>query len=144
MSAEATPMLENAILSAIAPEAASAILYHGEDHAQELSGRLKLTALDLVDLHPVDRVVPEPLSAQAASGAMTAVLQRVLRVEVSRLTSTPIKTLLNRKAGQFRHVGQAGGRFRLVVRRPSTRNSEADHIAERAEAQAADGHTARV
>ena len=137
-------MLENAIFSVIAPEAASAILYHDEAHAQELAGRLKLTAWDLIDLHLVDRIVPEQIPAHEAADAMIAVLHRALLEEVAQLAGTPTKTLLKRREGRFRHVSQARGRFRLLVRRPRGRGQLAAASDEVPEGQAADGHVVRV
>ncbi|HUY57049.1 MAG TPA: acetyl-CoA carboxylase carboxyltransferase subunit alpha/beta [Candidatus Micrarchaeaceae archaeon] len=137
-------MLENAIFSVIAPEAASAILYHDEAHAQELAGRLKLTAWDLIDLHLVDRIVPEQNPAHEAADAMIAVLHRALLEEVAQLAGTPTKTLLKRREGRFRHVSQARGRFRLLVRRPRGRGQLAAASDEVPEGQAADGHVVRV
>ncbi len=137
-------MLENAIFSVIAPEAASAILYHDAEHAQELAGRLKLTAWDLIDLHLVDRIVPEQLPAHEAPEAMIAVLHRALLEEVGQLAGTPIKTLLKRREGRFRHVSQARGRFRLLVRRPRGRAPVAVPTEDEEGDGTAGGHAVRV
>ncbi len=114
-------MLENAIFSVIAPEAASAILYHDAEHTQELAGRLKLAAWDLVELHLVDRIVPELRPAHEAPDALVTVLHRALLEEVAHLAGLPVNTLLKRRERRFRHVSQARGRFRLLVRRPRGR-----------------------
>jgi len=137
-------MLENAIFSVIAPEAASAILYHDADHAQELAGRLKLTAWDLADLHLADRIVPEQRPAHESLDALVAVLHRALLEEVSQLAGTPINTLLKRREGRFRHVSQARGRFRLLVRRPRGQAPADIPNQEAAEGQAADGRAVRA
>ncbi|HVA22022.1 MAG TPA: carboxyl transferase domain-containing protein [Candidatus Micrarchaeia archaeon] len=118
-------MLENAIFSVIAPEAASAILYHDADHAQELAGRLKVTAADLVALHLVDRVVPEQLPAHEQPEVVARVLRQALAAELSQLVQTPLKTLLKQREGRFRHFRQTRGRIRLLVRRPRGRGPAA-------------------
>src|SRR5437763_4034049 len=53
-------ILENAYYSVISPEACSAILWRDRRHAPEAAEALKLTAADLLRLHVVDEVVPEP------------------------------------------------------------------------------------
>jgi acetyl-CoA carboxylase carboxyl transferase subunit alpha len=117
-------MLENAIFSVIAPEAASAILYHDGEHAHELAGQLKVTASDLVDLHLVDRVVPEQRPFHEAPDATIALLRQALVEEVGRLSRVPPSSLLKRRQAKFRHVSQAQGRLHLLVQRPRRRAEE--------------------
>ena len=137
-------MLENAIFSVIAPEAASAILYHDAEHARELAGRLKVTAWDLIDLHLVDRIVPEQSPAHEAPAAMIAVLHRALLDEVGQLASVAINNLLKRREGRFRHVSQARGRFRLLVRRPRSRGPAGSPSSTELGDPAANGHAVQI
>jgi acetyl-CoA carboxylase carboxyl transferase beta subunit/acetyl-CoA carboxylase carboxyl transferase alpha subunit len=111
-------MQENAIFSVIGPEAASAILYHDAEHAQELATRLKLTAADLVELRLVDRILPEQPAGHEAPEQMATVLRQALLDEVGRLAGTPIGQLLKRREAKFRHVHELRGRLRLLIRYP--------------------------
>lgn len=109
-------MMENAIFSVIGPEAASAILYHDADHAHELATSLKLTAVDLVGLRLVDRIVPEQPAGHEAPDMMATVLRQALIDELAGLGSTSINNLLKRREAKFRHVHSLRGRLHLLVR----------------------------
>jgi acyl-CoA carboxylase subunit beta len=111
-------MQENAIFSVIGPEAASAILYHDAEHAHELATRLKLTAADLVELHLVDRILPEQPAGHEAPELMATVMRQALLDEVGRLAGSPISQLLKRREAKFRHVHELRGRLRLLIRYP--------------------------
>ncbi|HEX3630651.1 MAG TPA: carboxyl transferase domain-containing protein [Candidatus Dormibacteraeota bacterium] len=121
-------MLEHAIFSVIGPEAASAILYHDATHAEELAGRLKLTAADLMALHLVDRIVPEQQPAHEAPDAIAAVLGQALRKDLGSLIDSSIKDLLRRREERIRHVRDIRGRLSLFVRnhRPASAESAVD------------------
>ena len=111
-------MQENAIFSVIGPEAASAILYHDAEHAHELATRLKLTAVDLVELRLVDRILPEQPAGHEAPELMTTVMRQALMDEVARIAGSPIGQLLKRREAKFRHVHELRGRLRLLMRYP--------------------------
>ncbi|MGH7904817.1 MAG: carboxyl transferase domain-containing protein, partial [Candidatus Dormibacteraceae bacterium] len=111
-------MLENAIFSVIAPEAASAILYHDAEHAHDLAARLKVTATDLVELRLVDRIVPEQPAAHEAPELMAGVLRQTLLEELGQLGGMSTKALLRRREERSRRVRQVRGRFGLLVRHP--------------------------
>lgn len=109
-------MMENAIFSVIGPEAASSILYRDADHAHDLASRLKLTAVDLLRLHLVDRIVPEQPPAHEAPEAMAAVIRQALTQELSGLVGIPVKTLLARREVKLRQVHGLRGRLQLLMR----------------------------
>jgi acetyl-CoA carboxylase carboxyl transferase subunit beta len=111
-------MQENAIFSVIGPEAASAILYRDAEHVHELAARLKLTAADLVDLHLVDRILPEQPAGHEAPELMATVMRQALLDEVARLAGSPISQLLKRRETKFRRVHELRGRLRLLMRYP--------------------------
>jgi acetyl-CoA carboxylase carboxyl transferase subunit alpha len=111
-------MQENAIFSVIGPEAASAILYHDALHAHELATRLKLTAIDLVELHLVDRILPEQPAGHEAPELMATVMRQALLEEVARLAGAPIGQLLKRREAKFRRVHELRGRLRMLMRYP--------------------------
>lgn len=53
-------MLENAVYSVISPEGAASILWRDAARAKDAATAMKITAQDLMDLHVIDAVVPEP------------------------------------------------------------------------------------
>jgi len=57
---DVTNILENGIYSVISPEGCAAILWKDAAKAPQAASSLKLTALELLDLQIVDRIVPEP------------------------------------------------------------------------------------
>ncbi len=54
-------MLEHSIYSVIAPEGAASILWRDPKQAATAAEALKLTAQDLLKLHLIDRIIPEPI-----------------------------------------------------------------------------------
>ncbi|MDQ6719593.1 MAG: hypothetical protein M3003_02220, partial [Candidatus Dormibacteraeota bacterium] len=121
-------MMENAIFSVIGPEAASTILYRDSTHAQLLAGQLKLTARDLFGLRLVDRVVAEQPAGHEAPDIMGKTLRQALAEELAALEHVPIKTLLSRREGKFRHVHGLRGRLQLFMRSSAAaRGEKAEH-----------------
>ena len=109
-------MLENAIFSVIGPEAASSILYRDADHAHEMAAMLKLTAVDLLRLRIVDRVVTEQPAAHQAPELMASVLRDALIEEIANLDGRSIKDLLSRREAKYRHAHAVKGRLHLFAR----------------------------
>jgi acetyl-CoA carboxylase carboxyl transferase beta subunit/acetyl-CoA carboxylase carboxyl transferase alpha subunit len=109
-------MMENAIFSVIGPEAASTILYRDAEHAHEVAEHLKLAASDLLELHLVDRIVPEQPPGNEAPDVMATVLRQALIEELDNLDGVSARDLLARREGRFRHVGALRGRWQLLVR----------------------------
>lgn len=62
-TADAVLMLEHAIYSVISPEGCASILWRSAAKAQDAADALKMTAVDLLELGVIDRVVAEPLGA---------------------------------------------------------------------------------
>ena len=54
-------ILENAYYSVISPEGCAAILWKDRANASKAAAALKITAKDLLHLHLVDEIIPEPL-----------------------------------------------------------------------------------
>src|SRR6185436_1270029 len=59
-------ILEHAIYSVIAPEGANSILWRGSRSGAEAAKAMKITAQDLLEMHIVDRIVPEPMGGAHA------------------------------------------------------------------------------
>jgi acetyl-CoA carboxylase carboxyl transferase subunit beta len=110
-------MLEHAIYSVISPEAAASILYRDIRQAEGVSERLKITARDLLDLHVIDTIVPEPkggahLDPDAAANTLKINLLAALR----ELRKIPARQLLAKRYEKYRHIGQGGIYWREQVR----------------------------
>src|SRR5256885_8852891 len=99
-------ILENAYYSVISPEACSAILWRDRKHAPEAAEALKLTATDLLKLHVVDEVVPEPQGGAHRDYDLAAAnLGAALRHNVTSLLVQPIEQLLEKRYQKFRRLG---------------------------------------
>jgi acetyl-CoA carboxylase carboxyl transferase subunit alpha len=53
-------MLEHSVYSVISPEGAASILWRDATRAQDAATAMKITAQDLLRLHVIDTIVPEP------------------------------------------------------------------------------------
>jgi len=99
-------ILENAYYSVISPEACSAILWKDRRHAAEAAEALKLTAQDLMKLHVVDEIVPEPDGGAHRDHEKAAqILGEALQSKLKRLLKTPINQLLKKRYEKFRRLG---------------------------------------
>ena len=104
-------ILENAIYSVISPESCAAILWRDAAEAPKAAEALKLTALDLLELGVVDRVVEEPLGgAHKHLAATVQTVAGVLQEELENLLNHSADELLAQRQARFR----AQGRFELV------------------------------
>jgi acetyl-CoA carboxylase carboxyl transferase subunit alpha len=106
-------ILENAYYSVISPEACSAILWRDRRHAAEAAEALKLTADDLLKLHVVDEIVPEPGGgAHRDFDRAAANLGAALRRNLTHLLEQPIDKVLRQRYEKFRRLGDfAEGRI---------------------------------
>lgn len=108
-------MLENAYYSVASPEAAASILYKDSTHAEEIAGRMKLTAADLVELGIADEIVEEPLGgAHVDPGAVfDAVGVRIAAAlhELGGMAGDKLRDARNerlRSVGVYRDEGPKG------------------------------------
>ena len=100
-------MLQNAIYEVIAPEGAATILYRDAQKARDIAEKLKLTALDCLQLGVVDAIVPEPLSgAHTDPLVVMQALQQYLLHAITELEQVPAKQLLARRYRKFRRHGR--------------------------------------
>ncbi|WP_183751287.1 acetyl-CoA carboxylase carboxyltransferase subunit alpha [Pseudochelatococcus contaminans] len=100
-------MLEHAIYSVISPEGAASILWRDPTRAQDAATAMKITAQDLLRLHIIDAIVPEPTGGahrdpetaiRTAGDAIAASLQ-----ELSGLSEEAIK---RDRADKFLDIGR--------------------------------------
>lgn len=103
---DVTNILENGIYSVISPEGCAAILWKDAAKAPQAASSLKLTALELIDLGIVDRIVPEPEGGahqdwDKAAVYLTEALKESLK-EVDLLTDDD---RVKRRYNRFRKMG---------------------------------------
>jgi acetyl-CoA carboxylase carboxyl transferase subunit beta len=85
MPADRIIAAENAWLSPLPPEGASAIVYRDTDHAAEMARAQRVRASDLAALGIVDRIIPEHGDAADEPEDFCRRVGAVLAAELSRL-----------------------------------------------------------
>jgi len=106
-TADAVLMLEHAIYSVISPEGCASILWRSAAKAQDAADALKMTAVDLLELGVIDRVVAEPLGAahrqpDAAIRSLGDEIERALK----KLTSEQGDSRRTRRREKFLAMGR--------------------------------------
>lgn len=102
-------MLENAVYTVAAPEAAASIIWRDNAFAPDAAQAMKITAPELLELGIVDSIIPEPLGGAhrdydvAAANVKAAILQ-----ELATLRALPTETLLDNRYQRFRKIGLQG------------------------------------
>lgn len=100
-------MLEHAIYSVAAPEAAASILWRDAGKAPEAASAMRITALDQYDLGIVDVIIPEPEGgAHTDAAAAAAAVGEALRAALEALVGLPIDDLLQRRYARYRAIGR--------------------------------------
>ena len=99
-------MLEHGIYSVISPEGCAAILWDDPTKVPDAAAALKMTAKDLVDLHIVDEVIPEPLGgAHRDPQAITERVAKSLTSQLAQLADLSVPTLLTQRDEKYRAIG---------------------------------------
>jgi acetyl-CoA carboxylase carboxyl transferase subunit alpha len=105
-------MLEHGVYSVISPEGCAAILWDDPAKVPDAAAALKMTAQDLVDLHIVDEVIPEPLGgAHRDPRAVTDRVAKALTNQLFQLADLPLDQLLAQRDQKYRRMGAVSGRF---------------------------------
>ena len=103
-------MLEHGVYSVISPEGCAAILWDDPSKVPDAAAALKMTAQDLVDLHIVDEVIPEPLGgAHREPRAVTDRVAKALTNQLSQLTDLSLDQLLAQRDRKYRRIGAVSG-----------------------------------
>jgi acetyl-CoA carboxylase carboxyl transferase subunit alpha len=102
-------ILEHAVYSVIAPEAANAIIWRGSRTAAEAANAMKIDAQHLLKARIVDRIIPEPPGGahsdpEAAMRAVGDALEEELKA-LSGLSEAELKT---QRAERFYAIGRTG------------------------------------
>jgi acetyl-CoA carboxylase carboxyl transferase subunit alpha len=99
-------MLEFAIYSVISPEGCASILWRDAAQAPRAAEALRLTADDLLRLHLVDSVIPEPLGGAHRNPAATIrAVGEVITEVMAQLMSLDCSTLKARRKEKFLAMG---------------------------------------
>ena len=99
-------MFENSVYSVISPEGCAAILWKDASQRERAAEALKLTAQDLLDLHVIDEILPEPAGgAHADPDASATTLGEALRRHVRQLRKIPVDKLLRRREEKYLSMG---------------------------------------
>ena len=99
-------MMENSIYSVITPEGCAAILWKDAAKAEQAAEALRLTAPDLLELHVIDEIIPEPLGgAHRDPEASARVLQDAILRHVRALLQLPKQELLDRRLEKYLKMG---------------------------------------
>ncbi len=100
-------MLEHAIYSVAAPEAAASILWRDAGKASEAASAMKITAQDQYDLSIADVIIPEPEGGAHTDAAMTVeTVGKALRAALDEVTMMPVDELLQRRYARYRAIGR--------------------------------------
>jgi acetyl-CoA carboxylase carboxyl transferase subunit alpha len=103
-------MLEHGVYSVISPEGCAAILWDDPAKVPDAAAALKMTAQDLVDLHIVDEVIPEPLGgAHREPRAVTDRVAKALTNQLFQLTDLSVDHLLAQRDRKYRRIGAVSG-----------------------------------
>jgi acetyl-CoA carboxylase carboxyl transferase subunit alpha len=94
----------------ISPEGCAAILWDDPAKVPDAASALKMTAKDLVDLHIVDEMIPEPLGgAHRDLNAITDRVAKTLSNQLSQLTDLSLPQLLTQRDQKYRSIGAVNG-----------------------------------
>lgn len=99
-------MLEHAVYTVAAPEAAASILWRDNAFAPEAAEALRVTAADLLELGVIDEIVREPAEgAHRHHELMAQSLAETLRFVLDELEGLPLPELLDQRYAKFRGMG---------------------------------------
>lgn len=106
-------MMANSIYSVITVEGCAAILWKdgkSPEMRERAAGALRITAQDLIDLHVIDEIIPEPVGgAHADHEAAARMLQESLLRNLEELRGLKPDKLLRKRREKFLGMGQVDG-----------------------------------
>ncbi len=102
-------MLEHAVYTVAAPEAAASIIWRDNAFAPDAAQAMKITAPELLELGIVDGIIPEPLGgAHRDYDAVAANVKAAILQELAPLRALPVQALLDNRYQRFRVIGLQG------------------------------------
>jgi acetyl-CoA carboxylase carboxyl transferase subunit alpha len=100
-------IMEHAIYAVISPEGCASILLRDRAMAEGAAKAMKITALDLLELKIVDRIVPEPPgAAHADPGAAISAVGDAVEAELKALAGLTPDQLRDQRAERFYAIGR--------------------------------------
>jgi acetyl-CoA carboxylase carboxyl transferase subunit alpha len=108
--ADRVNMLENAVYSVIAVEGCAAILWKdgkSPEMREKAASALRITGQDLLDLHVIDEIIPEPIGgAHSDHQATAAAVHDTLCKQLEELRKLKPDKLIRRRREKFLQMGQ--------------------------------------
>ncbi len=105
-------MQEYAIYSVIPPEGCAAILWRDAGKKVAAAAALKITAPDLLALHIVDEIVPEPPGgAHSDPAAAARLVDEAVTRALEAVSGLDQSTRLEQRYEKFRNMGRLGSEF---------------------------------
>jgi len=102
-------IMQYAIYTVVAPEAASNILWHDKAFAQQAADAMRISARELKSLDLVDELIPEPLGGAHHNHRVAAEnLKAALLKNLVELNAIPVDELLEQRYQKFRNIGKFG------------------------------------
>ena len=102
-------ILEYAIYTVVAPEAASNILWRDKAFAQQAADAMRISARELKSLALVDEIIPEPPGGAHHNHRVAAEnLKAALLTNLDALKAIPTDQLLEQRYQKFRAIGKFG------------------------------------
>jgi acetyl-CoA carboxylase carboxyl transferase subunit alpha len=108
--ADRVNMLENAVYSVIAVEGCAAILWKdgkSPEMREKAASALRITGQDLLDLHVIDEIIPEPIGGAHSDHQATATaVHDTLCKQLEELRKLKADKLIRRRREKFLRMGQ--------------------------------------
>ena len=108
--ADRVNMLENAVYSVIAVEGCAAILWKdgkSPEMREKAAAALRITGQELLDLHVIDEIIPEPVGAAHSDHAATAkAVHDTLVRQLDELRKLRTDKLIRRRREKYLRMGQ--------------------------------------
>ena len=102
-------IMEFAIYTVVAPEAASNILWRDKAFAQQAADAMRISARELKSLDLVDELIPEPLGGAHHNHRVAAEnLKAALLKNLTELNAISMDKLLEQRYQKFRNIGKFG------------------------------------
>ncbi len=102
-------MLENAVYTVAAPEAAASIIWRDNAFAPDAAEAMKITAPELLQLGIIDSIIPEPLGGAHRDYQVSADnVKSAIMKELHTLCALDTETMLDQRYHRFRVIGLQG------------------------------------
>ncbi|MFM2032487.1 MAG: hypothetical protein RLZZ297_1252 [Chloroflexota bacterium] len=99
-------MLEHSVYSVAAPEASAAILWRDASKAADAAKTMRITAQDLLDMHIIETIIPEP-EGGAHNDPDNTIRRAGLEImrAIDALNALPTSVLLDQRYQKYRGIG---------------------------------------